>query len=75
MPKLPRITGKEVVVALKQTGFILSHIRGSHYYLWHEANKRMVTVPVHSGQTIKLDTLQSILRQASLTVEEFIELL
>jgi predicted RNA binding protein YcfA (HicA-like mRNA interferase family) len=75
VPKLPRITGKEIVSALKRAGFTLSHTRGSHHYLWHEANKHMVTVPVHTGEIIKPGTLQSILKQAGLTVEEFIKLL
>ena len=36
---------------------------------------RTVTVPVHAGRDLKPGTLRSIIRQTSLTVEEFVELL
>ncbi len=40
----------------------------------HEDN-RVVTVPVHKGKTIGKGLLRKILRDAELTIEEFIELL
>jgi predicted RNA binding protein YcfA (HicA-like mRNA interferase family) len=69
--KLPRITGKEAVGALKRAGFALIRVRGSHHYLYHDVKARIVTVPVHAGETLAPKTLQSILAQAGLTVEEF----
>jgi predicted RNA binding protein YcfA (HicA-like mRNA interferase family) len=73
--RLPRITGKEAVAALKQAGFALIRVRGSHHYLYHDGKARIVTVPVHAGEMLAPKTLQSILRQASLTAEEFSALL
>jgi len=43
--------------------------------LYHEEKDRLVTVPVHAGRIIALKTLKSILNQAELSVDEFIELL
>jgi predicted RNA binding protein YcfA (HicA-like mRNA interferase family) len=40
----------------------------------HE-DKRIVSVSVHKGKTIARGLLRKILRDAELTVEEFIELL
>jgi predicted RNA binding protein YcfA (HicA-like mRNA interferase family) len=38
-------------------------------------DQRTVIVPVHGNRDIPLGTLRSILDQAGLTIEEFIELL
>lgn len=72
--KLPRVTGRDVVAALGRGGFELTHVRGSHYYL-RRARGRIVPVPVHAGETLRLGTLRAILRSADLTVEEQIVLL
>jgi predicted RNA binding protein YcfA (HicA-like mRNA interferase family) len=75
-PKLPHITGAEVVRALRRAGWFPHHQRGSHVYLKHPMYPGLrVTVPVHSGETIKPKTLQTILKQAEMTVDEFRELL
>ena len=74
-PKLPRIAGAEVIRALRRAGWYLDYQRGSHVYLKHPDRNIRVTVPIHAGETIKPKTLQSILKQADLTVSEFQELL
>lgn len=75
-PQLPRITGTEVIRALRQAGWYPHYQRGSHVYLRHPDRPNMrVTVPIHSGVTIKPKTLQSILKQAGLNMADFQELL
>ena len=69
MAKLPRVTGKQVISALKRAGFEVIHIRGSHYYLKKPEGSMLVTVPVHAGDTIPPKTLQRILEQAETEVE------
>jgi len=78
MPRLPRVSGKRVIKALRREGYEIFNIRGSHHYLHRWEGDRwspIVTVPVHSKKILKLKTLKSILKQADLSVEEFIELL
>lgn len=74
MTRLPRVSGKDVVRALKRAGFKESHIRGSHHYL-RRSDSNLVTVPVHTDEILDLKTLKSILEQAGLSIEELIELL
>lgn len=75
-PRQPRITGMEVVKALKRAGWCFERQHGSHVYLKHPDRPYLrVTVAVHAGETIKPKTLQSILKQAGLSVSEFRELL
>lgn len=75
-PRQPRITGAEVIKALKRAGWLFERQHGSHVYLKHPDRPYLrVTVAVHSGETIKPKTLQSILKQADLTISEFRDLL
>ena len=66
------VSGRQIVRALAKVGFRKASQRGSHVKLRH-ADGRVVIVPMHP--TIKQGTLRGILRQAHLTVEEFIALL
>ncbi|MCU7244480.1 MAG: type II toxin-antitoxin system HicA family toxin [Microcystis aeruginosa G13-12] len=74
MPKLPILTGDEVIKALTKIGFQSIRQKGSHLCLKHE-DGRVVTVPVHRGKTVRKGLLLKILRDAELTQEEFIRLL
>ena len=74
MPKLPTVTANEVIKALEKIGFQKVRQKGSHVRMKHEDN-RVVTVPVHKGKTIGKGLLRKILKDAELTVEEFIKLL
>ena len=74
MPKLPLVSGKEVIKALSRAGFQLVGRKGSHIRLKKKTlNKTyIVIVPLHPE--IKKGTLKSILRQAGLTPDEFTKL-
>jgi len=74
MPKLPRIKPKEAIRALKRAGFSADHISGSHYIMYHNDNTPPISIPFHN-RDLKLGTLKSILRQAKISVSEFLELL
>lgn len=73
MSKLPVVSGAECVKALKQLGFIVTRQRGSHIILVREEPKTSITVPDH--KELDRGTLRAIIRQADLTVDEFVELL
>jgi predicted RNA binding protein YcfA (HicA-like mRNA interferase family) len=70
MSKLPSLTGREVITALKQIGFEVIKIRGSHHFIQHPDGKCTV-VPVHSGETIGIGLLNQILKDCQLDREEF----
>ena len=75
MAKLPSLSARKVIRALKHAGFIEDRQKGSHLILIHPASKVRTVVPVHTGRTIKEPLLRAIIRDASLTVDEFIALL
>lgn len=64
----------DVVKALSKIGYEVDHQTGSHIILRQkEEPHRRLTVPKH--REIAKGTLRAIIRQAGLTVEEFIKLL
>jgi predicted RNA binding protein YcfA (HicA-like mRNA interferase family) len=67
--KLPRVTGKQVIAALERLGFQKIRQKDSHVTLHNPVTGKTCTVPVHSGETLKPKTLQSILKQAGISVE------
>ena len=75
MSKLPSLTARKVVRALKRAGFVEDRQKGSHLMLIHLETKARTVVPVHPGRTIKEPLLRAILRDANLSVDDFIELL
>ena len=71
MPRLPRISGKEVIKKLERAGYRRVRQRGSH--TWFEHPERPPTsVPLHD--LIGPGLLRQILRETKLSVEEFIDL-
>ncbi|MGH9046728.1 MAG: type II toxin-antitoxin system HicA family toxin [Acidimicrobiales bacterium] len=71
MPPLPRVTGREVVQALRRLGWMAVAQKGSHVQLKHSTRGGRVTVPTHAGETIGPGLLRSILAQAGISGDEF----
>lgn len=72
MTRLPRLTGKEMIMFLRAGGYEVLRVRGSHYFL--EGGGRRTTVPVHGNRGLKTGTLRSILRDIDLAPAEFTRL-
>lgn len=51
MPKLPVLTGKEVMKILENLEFNVVRQKGSYMQMQHE-DGRLITIPVHSGKTV-----------------------
>jgi len=73
MTKLPRVSGRECVSTLEKAGFLLIRQQSSHMILRKRDPFCQVVVPDH--RELDRGTLRSIIRQAGLTVEEFVRLL
>lgn len=71
MPKLPRVSGAEVVKALGRLGFVVARQRGSHIVLRRGSSG--CVVPNH--RELKTGTLSGVLKQAGVSVEDFLNAL
>ena len=67
MPRLPVVSGRQVVRALEKLGFVEVRQRGSHVVMRNGA--RGTAVPLH--REIATGTLSAILRQCELTEAQF----
>ena len=75
MPKLPVLSGKEVIKALSKIGFEHVRTKGSHAILNKQTEKGKVTIPVPLHKELAKGTLKSIMNQVELGLEELLELL
>ena len=75
MAKLPSLTARKVVRALKRAKFVEDRQKGSHLVLIHPERKVRTVVLVHPDRSIKEPLLRAIVRDASLSVDEFMGLL
>ena len=72
MPRLPRLTGADMVRFLQSRGFTVLRIRGSHYVM--ARGEAHTVVPVHGGQDLRIGTLRGILRDIEMSPAQFEEL-
>jgi predicted RNA binding protein YcfA (HicA-like mRNA interferase family) len=66
MPKLPVLSGQDIVKALERLGFVQVRQRGSHVVM--RRGSAGCVVPMH--REVKTGTLAGILRQAGVTPDE-----
>lgn len=74
MTKLPVVKGRECIRALQRAGFYIDRQKGSHITMMRDEPFGRATVPNHN-KPLKRGTLYQIIKDAGLTVDEFITLL
>lgn len=74
-PKLPVMSGEELIRALGSLGYVAVRQKGSHVRLRHPSDPQRlpVTVPLH--KEIAFGTLRRILRDASISVDQLLSAL
>ena len=71
MAKLRVLSGQEVCQILSRHGFAEVRRRGSHIVMQKILVDGTITVPVPDHATLKIGTLQSIIRQSGIHRSEF----
>jgi predicted RNA binding protein YcfA (HicA-like mRNA interferase family) len=73
LPKLPRVSGDEVIRGLERLGFVQVRQRGSHIVMKRtdSAGTRGCVVPRHPE--VAAGTLRGILKQAGVSLEALLE--
>jgi len=74
MTRLPRLSGREIIAALRKAGFDVIRAKGSHHVLRHP-DGRTTAVPVHAGEVIGLGLFAKSLQDCKLTREKLRNLL
>ena len=68
MPELPHISGDEAIKVFCQLGFFVARQRGSHVVM--RRGDHGCVIPLH--KELAIGTLRSAIRQAGITVDEFV---
>jgi predicted RNA binding protein YcfA (HicA-like mRNA interferase family) len=74
-PKLPVVSGADLIRALAKFGYVAVRQKGSHVRLRHSTDPQRVPVTVPLHNEIAFGTLRRILRDAALTVEQLLSAL
>lgn len=74
MPKLPRLTARQIIGVLEKAGFSVARQSGSHM-IYKNAAGRRATVPFHASKILHPKVLRSIMRDADLTLDDLKECL
>ncbi len=73
MSKLPNLSGRDCIKALLKIGYFVRRQEGSHIILRRTNPFRQVVVPDH--KELDRGTLRAIIRQAGISIDQFLELL
>ena len=73
MARLPVVSGADAVKAFEHAGWRKDRQRGSHVVLLKASEIASLSVPQH--RELAPGTLRSLIRNAGMTVEEFVALL
>jgi predicted RNA binding protein YcfA (HicA-like mRNA interferase family) len=74
-PKLPVLTGSELIAVLEAKGWYVARVKGSHHVMRHPDIPDAIPVPVHGKTPLKRGTLAGILRNAGIDRAELQRLL
>jgi predicted RNA binding protein YcfA (HicA-like mRNA interferase family) len=72
MPKLRKLSGREIISILESFGFELIKIEGSHHKLRRIVDEKRQTlhIPVHGNKPVSVGVLSAIYKQARAYVPE-----
>ncbi len=73
MSKLPIVSGEKAIKAFTKAGWRFDRQTGSHVILRKEGSPITLSVPLH--KEIKKGLLRSLIKDAGMTVEEFLRYL
>lgn len=74
MSRLPALKVKDIIRRLTKAGYAKWRQSGSHLSMYRQSDNRTVTIPVHFGKDVPRGTLRAIIREAGMSVDEFISL-
>ena len=73
MPNIKNLSGKEVIKILESFGFEQLRQKGSHIILVKKTSSDKIGYVVPNHKDLALGTLKGILKQANITLEDFLK--
>ena len=75
MTEITGLSYRKVINALQRAGFVVVRQKGSHIRLQKRTKEEVIKLTVPAHATIKKATINRIIKDAGLSVEEFKDLL
>jgi len=75
MPNVPIVTARKIITVIKKKGFVYKRSKGSHQIYIRFSDQKSVSIPIHSGKDLGRGITRSILKDADISLEEFLKLI
>lgn len=75
MTKVPSLSYVKVIKALQKDGWIVIRQKGSHIRIQKRYKEEILKITVPAHVSMKRSTLSHIIKQARITLEDFLKLL
>ena len=72
MTRLSSYSGDRLVRAFQRAGWNISRQKGSHVIMEKVGFDATLSIPVHKGKDVKRGTLRDLIRDAGMTIEDFL---
>ncbi|MDJ0601123.1 MAG: type II toxin-antitoxin system HicA family toxin [Crocosphaera sp.] len=66
------ISGKKLCKIVEKQGWILKRVTGSHHIYQKPDSQKILSIPVHRNQDLKLGTLKSLMKIANLSEQDLL---
>ena len=73
MSKIPSLDYEKVIKALQREGWVIVRQKGSHIRLQKHVENEVLKIIVPAHKPIKRSTLSHILKQARITLDDFLK--
>ena len=64
------ISGKKLCKVVEKNGWKLKKVTGSHHIYLKSGVNKILSIPVHKNQDLKIGTLKALMKIANLTEED-----
>lgn len=74
MPRLSPLKARDVIRKLRALGYLGPVAGGRHMHMYHIGRDHTIPIPMHGSKDIDVPMIRTIIREAGITVEEWLDL-
>ncbi len=75
MPKLPVLSGKQLLKLLQKNGFTVVRQKGSHVFVENTTGELSTVIPLHGNEDLGKGLLKAILNDLEISVEALVDMI
>lgn len=74
MPKLSPLKSEQVIRKMRRLGYTGRIASGRHSRMVHPESGKIIPIPMHGSKDVGIGLIRAILREAGITVDEWLDL-